>query len=216
VAKKRKKKKATRKHGSSGSNLTVAAYDIVYEPVETDHNQGRLDPETEAEIEELYYLCRKDPRAAAPRLKDLIERHPDRPALYNYLYAAYNLMGDEEKAREVLMENCRKHPDYLFAKIGDIEQCLREDNLDEIPKILDNRYDLKLLYPHRNKFHITEFVGFAGTIGYYFFRIGKPDLAEHYHKLLKRAAPEDPQTKRLESTLHAYKVMRRLTSLLRP
>jgi hypothetical protein len=44
---------------------------------------------------------------------------------------------------------------------------------------------MKMLYPQRNELHITEFIAFTGTVGYYFCRIGDPDTAEIYYKNLR-------------------------------
>jgi hypothetical protein len=94
-----------------------------------------------------------------------------------------------------------------------VELCLDEDNLDEIPSILDNKYDLKLHYPERTKFHITEFTAFAGTVGSYFCRIGKLEVAERYYEILKDVAPDDLQTKRLKRALKANAALTALEKL---
>jgi hypothetical protein len=104
---------------------------------------------------------------------------------------------------DTILETYRKFPDYLFAKVGYVELCLREDKLHEIPHILDNKYDLKLHYPERTKFHITEYTAFAGTVGFYFCRILRPELARKFCEVLKEVAPDDPQTRRIERALEA-------------
>jgi tetratricopeptide (TPR) repeat protein len=171
------------------------------------------DPELAKEQEDIYYDLRENPKECSSRLTALIEKYPDYPVLYNYLAAAYTVMGDKEKARDLIIETYRRFPDYLFAKIGYVELCLKENHLDEIPRILDNKYDLKFHYPERNKFHITEFIAFAGTIGFYFCKIGKLELAEHYYETLKDLAPDNPQTKRLKRALKTGVVLTALRKL---
>ena len=119
---------------------------------------------------------RRNPKKYTPRLESLIENYPNDPVLYNWLSVAYRLMGEQEKAKDLIQETYRKFPDYLFAKLAYVELCLDEDNLAAIPRILDNKYELKFHYPERTKFHISEFTAFAGTVGFYFCRIGKLEL----------------------------------------
>lgn len=199
------RKRIKKRHGIPGRrsdepNLTQVSYEIVFEPIEDEHKKD-IDPELAEEKQVIYYDLRKNPKECSSRLKALIEKYPDHPVLYNYLTVAYTLMGEKEKARDLILETYRRFPDYIFAKMGYVEICLEEGKLDEIPRILDNKYDLKFHYPHRTKFHITEFTAFAGTVGYYFCRIGKPEVAKLYYKLLKDLAPDDPQTKRLKRAL---------------
>jgi hypothetical protein len=122
-------------------------------------------------------------------------------------------MGEKEKARDLILKTYHRFPDYLFGKVGYVELCLNEDNLDEIPRILDNKYDLKSHYPKRTKFHITEFTAFAGTVGFYFCRIRKPEIAKQYYEMLKGIAPDDPQTKRLKKALKANVILATLERL---
>jgi tetratricopeptide (TPR) repeat protein len=185
--------------------VTVVSYDIVFEPLE-DENKS-LDPELIREKQEIHDNLRENPKECSSRLAALIERYPDYPVLYNYLTVAYTLMGDKKKARDLILETYRRFPDYLFAKIAYVELCLQEDKLDEIPRILDNKYDLKFHYPDRTKFHITEYTAFAGTVGFYLCRIGKPEVAKHYYETLKGLAPDDPQTKRLKRALKAGMIL---------
>ena len=210
----KKKKHSTPGRGLDESNLTLLSYDIVFEPIK-DELEKDIDPEFEKEKEEIYYDLRINPQKCSSRIEALIEKYPDHPVLYNYLTAAYTFMGQKEKARDHILATYNKFPDYLFAKVGYVELCLNEDNLDEIPRILDNKYDLKLHYPERTKFHITEFTAFAGTVGFYFCRIEKPEVAKHYYEMLKEVAPDDPQTKRLQRALNASKTLAALKKLAR-
>jgi len=216
VGKKRikRKKSGISTLGGDQAKLTFVSYDIVFDPIE-DKKDIYKDPELDQAKEKIYYDTHKNPKKCVSRLLPLIEKYPDDPVLYNYLYAAYSLMGEQAKADDITIETYRKFPDYLFGKIGYVEKCLRDDNLDEIPRILDNKYDLKSHYPDRTKFHITEFTSFVGTVGFYFCRIKKLEIAEKYYEILKGVAPNDPQTKRLESALKISRSMTVLEKLTR-
>ena len=211
---KTKKKYRIPNRGLDESKLTLVSYDIVFEPIE-DESDRDVDPELAKEREEIYYRLRKHPKECASRLEPLIEKYPDIPALYNHLSVAYRLTGEKEKARDLILETYRKFPDYLFAKLGYVELCLVENNLDEIPRILDNKYDLQVHYPERTKFHITEFTSFVGTVGFYFCKAGRPEVAKIYHQMLSDVAPDDPQTKRLERALKASASLGILSNLAR-
>jgi len=208
-----KKKRRIPEHARGESSLIHGSYNIVFDPIE-DEPKKYIDPELEKAQEEIYNSMREDPEGCASRLGPLMEKYPDYPVLYNYLSVSYTLMGETEKARDNILKAYRKFPDYLFAKIGYVELCLRENKLDEIPRILDNKYDLKLHYPERTEFHITEFTAFAGTVGFYFCLIGKPEVAETYYKMLKKVAPDDPQTRRIGRTLKAIEPIVSLGKLI--
>ena len=71
----------------------------------------------------------------------------------------------------------------------------------KIPEIFDHKFDLKLLYPKRNRFHITEVANFMGLIGLYFLAIGERGLAEKYNAALQEAAPDFPMAQKLRRAL---------------
>jgi hypothetical protein len=78
---------------------------------------------------------------------------------------------------------------------------LHEGRLDEIQRILNNKYDLKLLYPDRNEFHISEFVSFNAVMAWYFHELGKSEDAKMYYEALKKVAPNDRRTKLIQQKL---------------
>jgi len=151
------------------SDLVALEYDITYNPIE-DKNVKKLPADIRDNLKELYYSVLKQPEESIPRLKELIKKYPDVPVFQNYLSAAYWSLGDTKKADEVVIEGYKRHPDYLFAKVNYAQICLHHKEYDKIPEIFDNKFDLKALYPKRNKFHYTEFVGFMYTDLSIFYR----------------------------------------------
>jgi len=121
--------------------------------------------------------------------------------LYNYLSVAYSLAGQREKSEAVSQENYRRNPDYLFARLNYAEICLAKGEYEKIGEIFEHKYDLKLLYPKRKRFHISEVANFMGLIGAYFFETGEREAAEKYYKILQQIAPGYPMTKRLRRKL---------------
>jgi hypothetical protein len=142
----------------------------------------------------IQHLLNKDGECIVSRLEELVEQCPQVPQISNYLAAAYNLMGNN-KFDACVEENYRKHPDYLFARVHYAGQCLDNNESEKIPAIFKEGGDLKVLYPHRNRFHITEFIAFNVFMCRYYDTIGKRDAAEVMLKSLEKIAPEHPMTK---------------------
>ena len=90
----------------------------------------------------------------------------------------------------------------MFARINYAEMCRTRREYDKIPEIFEYKFDLKLLYPKRKKFHISEVANFMGLIGVYFFETGNRDASEKYYDILRQIAPGYPMTKLLRRKLH--------------
>ena len=140
-----------------------------------------------------------DPSAAIPELLAAIAQYPQVRVLYNYLAVAYSAVGDVERSETVILENIRRHPDYLFARTNYAEMCLGRGEPDKVPEILGARLDLKQLYPKRNLFHISEVVGFYGVVGFYYWETGRPAEAARCYDLLRQLDPQHKMTRRLKA-----------------
>ncbi len=190
-----KKSKRSKNTKNQKSFLTLS-YEITYEPISKPFYE-KLPRHVKTEIEDLFHLAHSDPGKAIPVIKAKIKEYPDAPFLYNYLMKAYSLLKDFENAERVVLENYKKHPHYLFALINYAQICLEKGELDKIPEIFDRKYDLKMIYPDRDKFYITEFVAFNGVVGEYFARTGDRKTAMLFLNTLKLIDPGHPLTKRL-------------------
>lgn len=153
-------------------------------------------------MDDLYEWAQSAPKRAIPELEQLVADYPHIPTFYNHLSVAYFNTGDIERAEAVVLETYRRHPQYLFAKTNYAQFCLRNGEIEKIPDIFNYKFDLKLLYPHRNRFHITEFVNFAGIMCRYFHAIGEQETADLFYQSLKRVAPRDRMTKLVTRILH--------------
>jgi hypothetical protein len=107
-----------------------------------------------------------------------------------------------EKAEACVLEAYRRHPTYLFAKVNYANVCLQKGEISKIPEIFDHKLDLKLLYPRRTRFHVSEFTGFAGVMCRYYGAIGEWDAAVIYYQILKQLAPKHPITKHAKRLLY--------------
>jgi tetratricopeptide (TPR) repeat protein len=178
----------------------VSEYEITSEPI-LDRGYKRLPKEVKEAITRLHDESQRRPREAIPELLELIEKYPDVPILYNYLSIAYSMSGQPEKSEVVVRENYQRNPDYLFARLNYAEICLARGDYKEVAEILEHKFDLKLLYPERKRFHISEVVNFMGIVGIYFFEIGKRDMAEKYYDVLQQIGGGFPITRQLRKRL---------------
>ena len=197
---KKKNKIKKRKQTSAINNknvLKLLSYEITYEPM-IDEVYHSLPQAIQDELEDIHAkihgLPSKDSENIVSRLEELVEQYPQVPQIFNYLAAAYNLTGSN-KFDTCVEENYKKHPDYVFARVHYAGQCLDKNEPEKIPEIFKEGYELKLLYPHRNCFHITEFIAFNAFMCRYYDTIGKRDAAEVVLKSLEKIAPEHPMTK---------------------
>ena len=202
MAKKRKTKHSTHTPASeSGDVLYLTEYEITSEPIE-DRAYRRLSPSVKEQIETLHYEAQARPHQAIPKLHELNEKYPQIPVLYNFLVAAYFRIGEKEKAEAILKDALRRHPDYLFTRLNYAEICLARKEYDKIAEIFEHKFDLKMLYPKRKKFHISEVANFMGFMGIYFLEIGEREAAERYYDILKDIAPDFPMVKRVKRRLY--------------
>jgi tetratricopeptide (TPR) repeat protein len=178
----------------------ISEYEVTSEPI-LDRGYKRLPQKVKEAIDRLHDESQRRPREAIPELLELIEQYPDVPILYNYLSVAYSMSGQYEKSEAVVRENYRRNPDYLFARLNYAEMCLARGEYTKVAEILEHKFDLKLLYPKRKRFHISEVVNFMGLVGIYFFEIGERDTAEKYYAVLQQIGPGYPITKQLRKRL---------------
>ncbi len=181
--------------------LVYAEYDITDEPLDNRHIK-RLPSQVQAHIDDLYALAQHHPTQAIPELERLIATYPQVPTFYNYLSIAYLQSGDQEKTEACVRNAYRRHPHYLFAKVNYANLCLQKGAIDKIPGIFDHACDLKQLYPHRTRFHVSEFINFAWVMCRYFCAINKRETAVLYYRMLKQVAPRHPMTKHAKRSLY--------------
>ena len=203
-----KRKKATRRSALTSQDelnelktVRIVEYEITLEPIE-DRQYKRLPGQVKDAIERLHHEAQRNPRQAIPELVDLVKQYPQIPMLYNYLSVAYSQAGQRGKAEEAIRENYLRNRDYLFARLNYAELCLARGDYEQIAEIFEHKFDLKLLYPNRKRFHISEVANFMGLISIYFLKTDKRESAMRYYEILKDIAPSYPMTKMLRRKLH--------------
>ena len=201
MSKNRRTAKAVARPSPTPGIVYLTEYEITSEPIQ-DARYKRLPRHVKDAIERLHTLSQTRPREAIPELLQLIEQYPNMPMLYNYLSVAYSLAGDREKAEQTALMNYQRNPDYLFARLNYAEICLANRDYSAVSEILDHKFDLKMLYPKRKRFHVSEFAGFMGIVGVYFVETGERDAAEKIYDVLHQVAPDHALTNRLREKLY--------------
>ena len=186
---------------TTSKHLELLEYEITDEPLENRHI-NKLPVQVREALDDLYDKAQHRPKEAIPELERLVATYPHIPSFYNHLSVAYLHAGDSAKAEELVLETYRRFPKYLFAKTNRAHNCLQKGEIEKIPGIFNHKFDLKLLYPHRKRFHLSEFVAFAGVMCRYFDAIGEKDTAALYYRALKRIAPRHPMTKHTKRVLY--------------
>lgn len=181
--------------------LVYTAYDITDEPLDN-RDIERLPAQVQERIDDLYELAQHHPTQAIPELERLVTTYPHIPTFANHLSIAYLAAGDQEQATALVREAYRRHPQYLFAKVNYANLCLQQGEIAKVPGIFDHACDLKQLYPHRTRFHVSELTGFAWVMCRYFCAIGEQNTAVLYDQMLKQVAPRHPMTKHAKRALY--------------
>ena len=179
--------------------IMFSGYTITYEPI------NDYSAKIRKRVTAVYDLLHSDPRQAIKQLEKLMERYPQIPVFGNYLAVAYEQIGDYEKSEYWLEENYRRHPDYLISRVNMGEKYLREKRLDKVEEVLAGKFDLKLLYPDRDVFHVTEAIAFFGLAGKYFWFKGQKQQARVCYELLAKIQPDCPSALFLQSVLHPFR-----------
>ena len=138
-------------------------------------------------------------------LEKLKKRYPEERRIYNLLGVCYGKKKDSRKTFEVLTEQYKKFPDYLFARVNLATWMIREDKHEKVKEIFEGKFDLKLMYPERNIFHISEASCFMSICGRYFVLEGEITKAKTYlDMLLKFQDPRHESVQMLERDIELF------------
>lgn len=166
---------------------------------------------TKATEQLLYQLQAEISKGNTPEIIEKTERYsamyPGIPQFKNLLTVAYNKKEDFNKAFSINEEILKEFPDYLIALINKSHHFISKNLPDKVPEILDNKFNLKDLYPSRNEFHISEVLALEVLLVRYFAAIGKFDVAKSHIKLLEGVDPigDDMETAQLFFTYYYKK-----------
>jgi hypothetical protein len=184
------------------SHLQKLGYEITGEPLVDRAFQSMpraIQEELNAIFEKVQNPYYRDKKELISRLEDLVLQYPQVPQISNYLAASYQ-MTRNKKAKQQVEANYNQHPDYLFSRIDYVRLCLERQDLAKVKDIFKEGFDLKLIYPQRSRFHVTEFVAFNFIICVYHRLSGDWESAKVVAQLLEDVAADHPvvaQVKRM-------------------
>jgi tetratricopeptide (TPR) repeat protein len=129
------------------------------------------------EVDKLHDLALKSPKRAVRPLLDCIGRFPNYPTLRNYLMVAYQRMGQNRKANEVLKQLVEDHPDYHFGRYSLAMKELEGGHTDRAEEAIGKGLDIRAAYPGRDRFHVSEMRSFYTVVAFIHARRGEVEAA---------------------------------------
>jgi len=176
---------------------------ITSEPIKNETYPYTVSEEDEKLLGELYSQkeIKNNPEQSLKPLLSLKEKYPNYPALYNYIYACYKMLDQEEKALDILKETLKLFPRYLFALLEYGQHLLQCKEYDQFLPLFNHSYNLVDLYPERDTFHMAEVKYFSYVMGKYFAKTGDLRQAAVYLDCLKQICPDEEETQLLEDLI---------------
>ena len=96
----------------------------------------------------------------------------------------------------------------MFGKINYCNLLLEDDRCEEVPDVLDNKWNLKLHYPEQNEFHFSEVREFNILASRYFIAKGDINQAEIHLNIAKQVDKENKNVKYVENVIRVKKFER--------
>lgn len=184
-------------------------YEITEEPISLPEERNpEFDAAMENRRDELHDWTMNNPQRAIPELEKLLQQFPDSRLLMNWLAASYVQTNQVEKAEKVIYSCWEKHPDYLFARTALAEIHLSNGDLVQADAVMEHKWDLKLMYPHRDIFHISEYASMAHVAIRYYLLTEHYDGAEAIYRAMTELAPNHPSTHDAERMMSGIGLMR--------
>ncbi len=177
--------------------LRLISYNISYEPLEKhDPAEEKMIAELgEERLQDLYDRLHDHPQSLVSELERLVDRYPNVSFLYNWLTMAYQAANDKVKRDALIRLNFQRNPDYLFALVSMCQLLLGDGDPDGVTRILGKRFNLKIMYPQRDTFHITEVLALEHLLVKYFVRLENIDQAKIHLGIMKKLEPDHSTTK---------------------
>jgi tetratricopeptide (TPR) repeat protein len=130
-------------------------------------------------------LRQNDGERAERLWKQAVQLDPDKPDLQYNLAQAYTMQHRLAEARALMDELRQRFPDYLFGQIDAVRQFTREQRYAEGQAILDRLMT-------RQRWHFSEFAGFAGAQIELHLAEGNRDAARSWLEMWQQADPDHP------------------------
>jgi tetratricopeptide (TPR) repeat protein len=140
-------------------------------------------------------------------LMQLIAQYPDYPVLYANLATNYMNAGKKRKAEDIIIYLYQKFPDYLFAKIHYSLYLILQGKVNDVARVLENKWTLPDLLPGRTLFHSSEVKAFHTFLVSYYLKTDQILKADVLFKLLREYDLTGPNETQVEKELQFFKMM---------
>lgn len=146
------------------------------------------------------------PETAILKLEKHLEKYPKVGMLYNLLTAAYHHAGREKDSEALIEKGYQNCPQYLFIKMSYARLCIKRKQMDKIPEIFNQKFDLTELYPDRKLFHESEAINFYGLMGEHY--VYSKDLKKAWacYDYVKSIDPSDPVVEHLHRIIMVHSI----------
>jgi hypothetical protein len=165
---------------------------------------------------DLYHEIEDNAASVIPQLCALLKAHPNSRLLMNWLTTSYRMVGQDEKARDLILRCYQLHPNYLFGRIAYANVLLDEDRVAEARDVMEDKWDLGAHFPHRDIFHETEYLAISQLAFRYFIVTGEAESARSLYDAMKDWDPEHALTSHMHKVLEgstALRLMQRFLSV---
>ena len=132
-----------------------------------------------------YHLSTHGKKSGIKTIQRYIKRFPKIPHFKNYLGTLYTITGNNYKADEINKIIQDQHPDYLFGKLNLASAYYYKGQHTKMTEILGDQMDLKMLYPERDVFQLSEVLNFLKITVLYYVAADDGENAESNFKALK-------------------------------
>jgi hypothetical protein len=78
---------------------------------------------------------------------------------------------------------------------------LAQNQPNKIPELLGDKYDMKILYPQRKVFHVSEMLALYSLLGSYYCDLEKINEANMFLDTIKKIAPKSEDVEALEERI---------------
>ncbi len=168
-------------------------YSITWEPL-FDEDNIKLPEKIAQRKEYIFNHLAKTPEKFIGELTDLVNEYPEDKGLGNFLVAAHQYNGQSEVFEKEVRAQLARHPKYLFALTQMAELYIKQDEYEQVYQLFGCHFDLKLLYPERNVFHVSEVSATHSIAGRYYAWSGDKEKLLHSYLILSEIAPDSPAT----------------------
>jgi len=191
----------------STTDLSYPERILITEYAVEEENWSKMKEKDKDRIIELYAKLRQKPEKVVEELQAFQRNYPNVPAIYNYLSLCYQLTKQKEKYITIIFETAEKFPDYLFGKIALSEHYLNDGHYRKIPSLFENKFEIVQHFPPGTKvFHVSAVRSFYYTIGRYFVKAGKIEMAYKCWFLLYDLDKKNNMTAHLGEEIVLYEI----------